>query len=524
MNDSAPTSYDTLPYDSHPYQRTHPDHLATMATFFGMTPPAMEGARVLELGCAGGGNLVPAALSLPDTTFLGIDLSREQLKDGWELIEKLELKNIELQHRNILDIGQEDGPFDYIICHGVYSWVPAEVREKILAVCGQLLSKTGVAYVSYNTYPGWFMRGSVREMMCFHARQFNDPKTQVQQARALLDFLIEAGPGSDETYHMLLRRELEVIRNKQDWYLYHDHLEENNEPVFFYQFNDNAERHGLRYLCETQFSEMVPTNLPEQTAAKLKQVGGNIIHSEQYLDFLRNRTFRRTLLCHKDVELNRHLTSNELKPMLVTARLQPEGEVSLTSTAPLNFKAANGMTATVSKPLLKAVLNGLYESFPGAVAFESLPALAYDQAQQTMVRDAESYSADLREIGGLLLELYSRDLLELRSQPQRFTAAVSEKPVASQLARLQAKDNGWVTNLRHEFTQVSDLDRRVLRLLDGQHSHDDIRIVMLGLVDSGEMVMQRDAKPVTGDAAGELLAELIPQTLNALSRAALLVA
>ncbi len=523
MNDPASTPYDDLPYDSHPYRQTHPDHLATMGVFFGMQPPSLDGARVLELGCAGGGNLIPAALSLPDTEFVGIDLSRKQLEDGWALIETLGLKNIELQHRNIMDVGEDDGVFDYIICHGVYSWVPAEVREQILKICSQQLAPQGVAYVSYNTYPGWFMRGSVREMMCFHARQFDDPRTQVQQARALLDFLIEAGPGADETYHLLLKRELEVIRNKQDWYLYHDHLEETNEPVFFYQFNDQAERHGLRYLSEVQFSEMVPVNLPEQTAAKLKQVGGNIIHSEQYLDFLRNRTFRRTLLCHQDVHLNRHITAEQLKPMRVAARLQPEGETPLGMHAPQNFKAANGLTATVAKPLLKATLTGLFNAYPGDVAFESLPALAYQQVKQPLVRDADSYARDLAEIGGLLLELYSRDLLQLRAHPQRFTAEVSEQPKASPLARHQAKENGWVTNMRHEITQVSDLDRRVLRLLDGENTHDDIRLALQGFIDSGEMVMQRDGQPLTGEAAGELLAELIPATLKTLARSAILV-
>jgi len=523
MSDTPTNTYDELPYESHPYQRTHPDHLASMATFFGMTPPAMEGARVLELGCAGGGNLIPAAVTLPETSFVGFDLSRRQLEDGWALIEKLGLENIELKHRDILEIGEKDGKFDYIICHGVYSWVPEPVRDKILELCATQLSPAGVAYISYNVYPGWSMRGMVREMMCFHARQFSDARTQVAQGRALLDFLIESGPGSDEAYHMLLKRELEVIRNKQDWYLYHDHLEEVNDPVYFYEFNDKAESHGLRYLSEVQFSEMVPINLPDQTAAKLKEVGNNIIHSEQYLDFLRNRTFRRTLLCHKDIELNRHITSDQLKPMLVTARLEPAGDVPLTSNAPQEFKAANGMTATVSKPLLKATLSGLFHRYPAAVAFESLPALAYDRASQTLVRDADSYAADLRDIGGLLLELYSRDLVQLQSNPPRFSPAVSEKPRCSKLAQVQAESNSWVTNLRHEITQVSDLDRRILRLLDGENNHDDLLAALLTLVESGEMVMQRDGQPVTGEAASELLSGLIPQTLEGLARAALLV-
>ena len=77
-------------------------------------------------------------------------------------------------------------------------------------------------------------------MMCYHARQFQDPQTQVQQARALLDFLIDAGPVGDDQYHALLRRELEIVRGRQDSYLFHEHLEEDNDPLFFQEFIERA--------------------------------------------------------------------------------------------------------------------------------------------------------------------------------------------------------------------------------------------------------------------------------------------
>src|SRR5262245_16820704 len=174
MSDALLTSYEEVPYESKPIPGSHPDSLATMAILCGMQPPPIDRCRVLELGCAAGGNLLPMAQTVPDGRFVGIDLSPRQVADGQALIDALGLTNLELRALSILDVGEDFGTFDYIICHGVFSWVPREVQDKILAICRRHLAPNGVAYVSYNTYPGWHLRGMVRDMLTYHARQFED--------------------------------------------------------------------------------------------------------------------------------------------------------------------------------------------------------------------------------------------------------------------------------------------------------------------------------------------------------------
>src|SRR5260370_37085826 len=149
MADVPQSTYEEIPYSSNPFSYTHPDNLATVGMLMGMTPPSVERCRVLELGCAGGGNLIPMALALPESQFLGIDLSPRQIAMGQEVIDTLGLTNIKLRSMSIMDVKDDDGPYDYIICHGVYSWVPAEVQDKILTICNRNLGPTGVAYVSY---------------------------------------------------------------------------------------------------------------------------------------------------------------------------------------------------------------------------------------------------------------------------------------------------------------------------------------------------------------------------------------
>ena len=181
---SQANSYDEIPYPAGAHPQTHPDHLAMIGTLFGMEPPSVKSCRVLELGCADGGNLIPMAENLPHAEFVGIDLSQRQVADGCALVEHLGLTNICVSNCSITDVDESFGQFDYILAHGVFSWVPHEVQECIFELCQQLLTPQGIAYISYNTYPGWRMRGMLRDMMLYHTRRFSDPHQQVQQARA----------------------------------------------------------------------------------------------------------------------------------------------------------------------------------------------------------------------------------------------------------------------------------------------------------------------------------------------------
>ena len=99
--------------------------LATLGALFGMNPARLESCRVLELGCGEGANLIPVAFQWPESEFVGIDLSAEAIRYGNDFIGRLGLRNITLRCLDIMEIDREFGSFDYIIVHGVYSWVPA---------------------------------------------------------------------------------------------------------------------------------------------------------------------------------------------------------------------------------------------------------------------------------------------------------------------------------------------------------------------------------------------------------------
>src|SRR6516165_1854731 len=97
MSDATLATYDELPYESYPFVFTHPDTLATAAILFGLNPPPVEACRVLELGCASGGNLLPMAEALPGSHFVGLDLSARQIDAGRQVAATVRLDNLDLR-------------------------------------------------------------------------------------------------------------------------------------------------------------------------------------------------------------------------------------------------------------------------------------------------------------------------------------------------------------------------------------------------------------------------------------------
>jgi methyltransferase-like protein/cyclopropane fatty-acyl-phospholipid synthase-like methyltransferase len=528
MAEAVPTSYDEVPYDSYPFSQSHPDRLATVATLLGLKPPPVGQCRVLELGCASGGNLIPMALSLPDSTFVGVDQSGRQAADGQKVIAALGLKNIELKHLSILDIHADFGTFDYIIVHGVYSWVPATVQDKILDICAHHLAPTGVAYISYNTYPGWHLRGLIRDIMTFHARQFSQPQVRARQARNLLSFLAKAVAKENSAYSQLLKAEAELLRNRADCYVLHDHLEEINDPVYFYQFAERAAAKGLRYLGETEISSMMPSNYPPEVENVLQLLATDVIHLEQYMDFVRNRTFRQTLLCHQDLTPDYTISPERLKALYVASAAKAgTAQPALHSNAVEEFKAQESVTLSTKEPLIKAALVTLSEAWPRALAFDTLLATARARLHPAAAPDPATLDRDAQQLARCLLTAYtsaSTGLLDLHVHPPRLAGDVSECPVASLLARLQAATGNRVTNLCHELVTLDELERHLLPQLDGSRDRAALVETLAGLALRGVLQVHQGGQPVRdGETLRKLLDRALEQQLPKLARNALLV-
>ncbi|MEX2140215.1 MAG: class I SAM-dependent methyltransferase [Pirellulales bacterium] len=518
------TSYDEVPYSSFPYSQSHPNRLAVVGTLFGMTPAPVDRCRVLELGCASGGNLIPMAAAFPEGSFVGIDLSSRQVAEGVQTIETLGLRNIELRCLSILDVDASMGQFDYVICHGVYSWVPEPVRQKIFEICAERLNPQGIAYISYNTYPGWHMRGTVRDMMVFHVRRWSKPDDRVGQARGLLDWLVKTVPPDDNAYSSLLRGESERIRNNADSYVLHEHLEAINEPVYFYQFADAAAAKGLQFIAEAQSGARWLEGLGPEAEQAVRQVARDVVEYEQYLDFLRNRMFRRSLLCHADVPLHRNLDPKRVRRLYVASAAIAQGAVSAATNEEAKFRIEDGVLTT-SSPLVKGALSILGPRWPEAMAVEDLigETLTRLSAGSTISAARAEEFAD--NLATNIAHSFTRRAVELYCSPPQIRAIVDEFPKSTPLARLQAATQPHVTTLLHEVAKINPLGRKLVLLADGTRNRADLFASLLAAVRNGELVMVDQAGQPRPDAPVEpALERSLENGLKDLARLGLLCA
>lgn len=467
MDQTPKTPYDQVPYESSAFPETHPDSLGTVGRLFGLNVAPVETSRVLELGCARGENIIPLAAALPNSEFIGIDFSATQIEFAKTMVQRSGLKNIKLLHMNILDVGAEFGQFDYIITHGIYSWVPKAVQEKIVSISKTNLAPNGVAYISYNTLPGWHLRGVLRDIMLYHAKQYSEPENYVGQARAFMEFISKSFGESDAPYARLIQHELALIRKFPDWFLFHDYLEEINDPVYFHQFVERAEAVGLQYLGDIPFAGMVMDKYPGEIRSTLQRISSNIVRLEQYKDFLANRTFRRTLLCHNEHRLNRNIGAGALKHFSLASSLRPkELGLDMTNSNGIEFvNAAKDKSIRVKDPVVKAAFLHLSFVWPRWVPFDEIHEVA--RARAFTRSDAPAFEETATRLNDTFLKAFLSELVELHISCAPFTVEVGEKPMVTGLARLQASRGGPIVNLRHEPIVLDEIVRSMLPFVDG---------------------------------------------------------
>lgn len=522
MTDPALTAYDRVLYPGHAFGQSHPDRLATVASLYGMHPAPIPRCRVLELGCGTGRNLIPMAYQWPDSEFLGIDLTERAIALGASTLADLALTNIELRRLDIMDVTSDLGRFDYIIAHGVYSWVPPQVRSKILEVIRTNLAPHGVGYVSYNTYPGAYLTDLSRRMMLFHVRNEPDPHEKIRQSRALLSFLADAS-GDGTLYSAVLRAENERIRAKADPVLFHDDLDEAASPFFLYQFVEDAAQHGLQYLADAAFPIIDLAMHPKPEVRLLERIPPHdLAMREQYLDFITGRGFRQTLLCHSEVMLNRSLDPACIKNYQLAAASAPEsGAGDASPTAPTELSAQGGYLST-DHPLSVAALLHLGKIWPRATPFGALLQDVVTDLADTAAPDRQNLESEVQALTTVLFQAFVARQINLHLYPPRLTTEISDRPMASLLARHQAKTDSHITNLCHGTVSLEDeAVRKFLILVDGTR---DIEQLVVDLNAAAVTAANAAGQNRSGEAQKQIFTrETVAQNLEILRRLGLLI-
>ena len=464
--------YDRMPYPSLPFAETQPARLAALAALFGIDTADVATARVLELGCAAGGNIIPLALRFPAACFTGIDLSRRHISDGRHRIAALGLSNVKLLDADleVVDLGAEQ--FDYIICNGVFSWVSEATRTQILRLCQRALAPRGLATISYNVMPGWHLRMAVRDLCLHYAGTEGSPSLRVSKARAALERLAAAAGVSDQPYHALLRLEAQRLRAVPDAYIFGEFLAQENFPMSIGEFASRTDGFGLHYLCETDLRAAVPTDLGPGFGRRLLEFEPDRVATEQEIDFLTGRLFRRSVLVPRQVMASAapHAMSSRLRKLHVRSPLRLDQTRS--SAAGTVFVDDRNRPVTATLPALARGLHVIAAAFPATVPVEQL----LDPASDDMTRS---------RICQALLDIVVSGRASLSVVPLHAGRAADACPNAWPLARIEAAaGQPWLTTLAHHAVPSNAALCAILPLLDGTRDRATLRArVSTGLLD-----------------------------------------
>lgn len=462
---------------------------------------------MLELGCGDGGNALSIAQTLPDARVLGVDASPGAIERGTDLARAAGLANVELRCATfeqlgegadkptgndpgdspgkgpIESLGNESAEFDYIIAHGVYSWVPPQARGALLDCVKRCLAPEGIAFVSYNAYPGSYLRDMARDMLRYHVQGVSDPGERLARAQGLMKTIVEIEQPSP--FARVLREQMERMLGYSDALLFHDDLAEVSTPFYFHEFVEHAGARGLQFLSEADLFESQMRDVPESAGHLMASLPQDAVVREQYMDFFKNRMFRQTLICHDTAPLDRMLDETAIEGLWISSRARhqedadrdgeegrapdktrPTAHIPTPGEDPgaRTFLTPEGFSMTTSEPLVTAVMGALAEAWPQALAFPTLLARAREAAGHDA--SAGLVSARLR---GVLLQAYLARIVMLAGCPPSVTGQVGERPTVSPLARTQsAASLKALSSLLHANVRLDgELEASTLVLLDG---------------------------------------------------------
>lgn len=461
------TNYDQVIYPGYAYPQTSPAYIGGLASAYGVAAIGIEQARVLEIGCASGANILPLAVRFPKAEFVGVDLSTRQIQMARVIAKELSLKNVTFMDCSVIDLPKMGLTFDYIIAHGFYSWVPKSIQKEAMAACAQMLNKTGVLYMSYNVLPGWRGTQVVRDIMLYAAKETVEPYERLEQAKSYVEALSDCIAPFHGPYGEMMKVEINKVMTKDGNYVLHDQMGEQNNPCYFHDFMENADRAGLAYLNEIDFPAHNRARQHPPIASKIAQITDRT-EQEQFLDFADNRRYRSSLLVHKNVNFQQDITLENLKSVrfIINCKVQPlndrQDQISFITTKRYSLKGQ------LQGRIICTCLIELYTRQPKRLSREEVIEAVTQRLEQT------TQETVAKEFDNYLPELIKTGILTPSLDPSCPSLIISDTPQAFSLARLQAKSTLEVTNLYHEMVKLNEEQRQQLLEMNGKTSLKDL--------------------------------------------------
>ncbi len=508
--------YDRLSFESRSSPERHPQRLAVIAHLLGVSAPKLENASILEIGCSTGANLFPVALQYSQAKLVGLDLSESQIAQANVIKDSLGLSHISFVQGDIRTFSYESQSFDYILCHGVFSWVSGDVQEAILELFEKGLRPNGVALVSYNCNPGWHMRGVTRNILSlFDNKQLTADK-RIAQARSVLASGEDALVDAFRPYGLQLRDEFERSHKRSDSFFLHELLEENTSAFRVTEVVERARAHNLHYLGDAHPSRMraEPVSRPSVPLSfDLDLLSG--IEQEQLFDHLFPVALRASLFTQA---ASVKLTKKSLQDFYITSPLVPLSErPDIFSEQREVFCGPTELTIDVTHPLVKGALVYLRRMWPETVSFHEL----YEGACSLTGK-----KKNRKEKGAFeeeLLKLFFQNLVEFYVEPLRCIGLDMQALLVSSYAQEQAQRSEWVTSERHEAFPVDPLSKYLIAELGEVSDFDTLLEKFYTMFREGNFAVQEDGEKIVDPVhLKEVVQEKLHEYLEQFAEAGLL--
>jgi SAM-dependent methyltransferase len=493
--------YDTLPYDGGVAPSALPARLLAVARMHGYAiAPVRRTHRVLDLGCGVGTHLLAIASTDPACVCVGVDRSPRQIDIARQRAQRLGLGHTRWIAADFADLGRQRlDPFDFIICHGVLSWVPSAVRQALLAVIRSHLAPGGIAYISFNLLPGWGHGLGLREALLAQVPPELAPAEQVAAMRQVLRLIAEAADGSSLGRHT--REAAQALASFPDDYLFHEYLEADNHPLRFAEFAGEAAQQGLRWVGEAHPG--AETRLPPRVRQYLAAIADPLAR-EQARDQLTFNTFRMSLCVRADAAEPPVAASDGqwLQTLHVAAPLQAPAQWSWSLLQPADFEHPDGSHLRAVFPVAKAACQLLAERWPGSLPVTDL----LEQAQARLLQAGLAPSADdHNRLLGFLAAAVRAGQVEALAWPRPLGPRPAEAPCAWPLARLLAEEGRtFVPTALPTNHALTAAERSLLLLCDGQRSRDAIAAALACEAATAALAEGLDARLAQWHRAGLL--------------------
>jgi SAM-dependent methyltransferase len=480
-------AYDRVAYPTRPQSQIHPERLAALGYLFGLEPAPVGGSRVLEIGCGDARNLAPVAAAFPGSRCVGVDHSGAAIERGREFSRRCGLANLELYQADVAVPGAVEGEFDYILCHGVYSWVPAEVREGILRVCRERLAPDGLALVSYNALPGACVRSEIRNLLRWHVRDLTDSAERLEEARALIRFLGGALLEGDEI-RAGFRAELRVAEEKEPGFLFHDELSEHYAPLYFHEFMAAASRHQLQFVADADPAELSLLHIPVETRNVVGALTPDRVERQQYLDFLVARRFRHTVLCRAERPVSAEMLVDPVARCWFSSHGATAEPKKAGAPNPIaGFERAGGLRLETDFVPGQWALRCLIAESPRRRSFPDLLGQV-----RVRLREAGEAGLDTPEmpdrLARFLVEAGASRVVTIHGAAPECPPVPGERPRSFPVARVEAADGPMVTSVFHQSIRLEDRwGREILTRADGTRTVEMIASELDALAASGSV-------------------------------------